>query len=131
MSLPTQERPAPVDAATARAPLPPPPAASPSTPAAEAAPAAPTRTALVLAFTAIYLIWGSTYLGIRVTLESIARGLNASVGTIAAVRVMPNQPALIGDGMSVLVAAPLAKYLGASREGFVKAQKKAAEPLTP
>lgn len=38
-----------------------------------------------------------------VTLATIARGLNAGV---AAVRVMPNQPALIGEGMSVLVAAP-------------------------
>jgi preprotein translocase subunit SecF len=32
---------------------------------------------------------------------------------------------------SVLVAAPLAKYLGASREDFVKAEKKAAEPVVP
>jgi preprotein translocase subunit SecF len=32
---------------------------------------------------------------------------------------------------SVLVAAPLAKYLGASREDFVKPEKKAAEPTTP
>ncbi|PAW65031.1 MAG: hypothetical protein B9S34_11640 [Opitutia bacterium Tous-C1TDCM] len=33
--------------------------------------AAPTRSALVLAFAAIYLIWGSTYLGIRVAVETI------------------------------------------------------------
>jgi preprotein translocase subunit SecF len=32
---------------------------------------------------------------------------------------------------SVLVAAPLAKYLGASREDFVKPEKKAAEPQMP
>jgi preprotein translocase subunit SecF len=32
---------------------------------------------------------------------------------------------------SVLVAAPLAKYLGASREDFVKAEKKTAEPQVP
>ena len=32
---------------------------------------------------------------------------------------------------SVLVAAPLAKYLGASREDFVKSDKKAAEPQVP
>jgi hypothetical protein len=31
----------------------------------------------------------------------------------------------------VLVAAPLAKYLGASREDFVKPEKKAAEPAMP
>lgn len=32
---------------------------------------APARSALILAFAAIYLIWGSTYLGIRVTIESM------------------------------------------------------------
>lgn len=31
----------------------------------------PSRTALILAFAAIYLIWGSTYLGIRVAVESM------------------------------------------------------------
>jgi drug/metabolite transporter (DMT)-like permease len=31
----------------------------------------PSRTALVLAFAAIYLIWGSTYLGIRVAVQSM------------------------------------------------------------
>ena len=31
----------------------------------------PSRTALILAFTAIYLIWGSTYLGIRVSIETM------------------------------------------------------------
>ncbi len=51
----------------------------PSLPPAVPAPAAPSpsaptpasRTALIAAFTAIYLIWGSTYLGIRVALESM------------------------------------------------------------
>lgn len=38
----------------------------------------PTRTALVLAFTAIYLIWGSTYLGIRVAVESMPPFLMAA-----------------------------------------------------
>ena len=33
--------------------------------------AAPSRTAVVLAFAAIYLIWGSTYLGIRVAVETV------------------------------------------------------------
>ena len=32
---------------------------------------APSRSALVIAFTTIYLVWGSTYLGIRVAMESI------------------------------------------------------------
>ncbi len=32
---------------------------------------APSRTALVLAFAAIYLIWGSTYLGIRIAVETM------------------------------------------------------------
>ncbi|MSU23217.1 MAG: multidrug transporter [Opitutus sp.] len=43
------------------------------------APAAPSRTALVLAFTAIYLIWGSTYLGIRVAVETMPPFLMAGV----------------------------------------------------
>ena len=34
-------------------------------------PTSPSRTALVLAFTAIYVIWGSTYLGIRVAVETM------------------------------------------------------------
>lgn len=41
-------------------------AVPPSIPAA-----APGRPALIAAFTAIYLIWGSTYLGIRVAIESM------------------------------------------------------------
>lgn len=39
--------------------------------ASRSAEAPPTRTALLLAFAAIYLIWGSTYLGIRVTIETM------------------------------------------------------------
>jgi len=31
----------------------------------------------------------------------------------------------------VLVAAPLAKYLGASRADFVKPEKKVVEPVVP
>lgn len=38
----------------------------------------PSRAALVLAFTAIYLIWGSTYLGIRVAVESMPPFLMAA-----------------------------------------------------
>ncbi len=38
---------------------------------------------------------------------------------------------LFGIYSSVLVACPLAKYLGASREDFVKPEKKSAEPQTP
>ena len=38
---------------------------------------------------------------------------------------------LFGIYSSVLVAAPLAKYLGASREDFVKPEKKAVEPVVP
>jgi drug/metabolite transporter (DMT)-like permease len=33
--------------------------------------AKPSRTALILAFTTIYLVWGSTYLGIRVAVETM------------------------------------------------------------
>jgi hypothetical protein len=39
----------------------------------------PLRTALVLAFAAIYLIWGSTYLGIRIAIESMPPFLMAAV----------------------------------------------------
>jgi len=41
-------------------------------------PPPPTRTALILAFTAIYLIWGSTYLGIRVAVETMPPFLMAA-----------------------------------------------------
>ena len=42
-------------------------------------PTPPTRAALILAFTAIYLVWGSTYLGIRVAVETIPPFLMAGV----------------------------------------------------
>lgn len=35
------------------------------------APASPNRAALILAFAAIYLIWGSTYLGIRLAIDTL------------------------------------------------------------
>ena len=41
--------------------------------------AAPARSALILGFTAIYLIWGSTYLGIRVAVETMPPFLMAAV----------------------------------------------------
>ncbi len=49
---------------------------APAAPAALAivaghAPAAPTRLALTLGFAAIYLVWGSTYLGMRVAVETM------------------------------------------------------------
>ncbi|HEX2854179.1 MAG TPA: EamA family transporter [Opitutaceae bacterium] len=40
---------------------------------------APTRTALIVAFASIYLIWGSTYLGIRVAVETMPPFLMAGV----------------------------------------------------
>ncbi len=42
-------------------------------------PTPPTRTALLLAFAAIYLIWGSTYLAIRVAVETMPPFLMAGV----------------------------------------------------
>jgi drug/metabolite transporter (DMT)-like permease len=39
----------------------------------------PSKTALILAFTAIYLIWGSTYLGIRVAVETMPPFLMAGM----------------------------------------------------
>jgi drug/metabolite transporter (DMT)-like permease len=44
----------------------------------------PSRTALILAFGAIYLIWGSTYLGIRVAVESMPPFLMAGARFLAA-----------------------------------------------
>lgn len=38
----------------------------------------PSRTALILAFAAIYVIWGSTYLGIRIAVESMPPFLMAA-----------------------------------------------------
>lgn len=44
----------------------------------------PSRTALILAFATIYLIWGSTYLGIRVAIETMPPFLMAGVRFIIA-----------------------------------------------
>lgn len=46
--------------------------------------AAPSRAAVLLAFAAIYLIWGSTYLGIRVAVESMPPFLMASTRFLVA-----------------------------------------------
>jgi drug/metabolite transporter (DMT)-like permease len=45
---------------------------------------APNRTALVVAFAAIYVIWGSTYLGIRVAVETMPPFLMACVRFLVA-----------------------------------------------
>jgi drug/metabolite transporter (DMT)-like permease len=47
-------------------------------------PAAPSRTAIYLAFAAIYIIWGSTYLAIRIAIESMPPFLMAAARFIAA-----------------------------------------------
>ncbi len=44
----------------------------------------PSRTALVAAFATIYIVWGSTYLGIRVAVETIPPFLMASLRFLAA-----------------------------------------------
>jgi drug/metabolite transporter (DMT)-like permease len=46
--------------------------------------AAPSRSALILAFAAIYVIWGSTYLGIRVAIETMPPFLMAGFRFIIA-----------------------------------------------
>lgn len=53
------------------------PVAAPATPS-------PSRTALVLAFASIYLIWGSTYLGIRLAVETMPPFLMAGARFIVA-----------------------------------------------
>ncbi len=45
---------------------------------------APTRTALIAGFAAIYLIWGSTYLGIRIAVETMPPFLMAGVRFLVA-----------------------------------------------
>src|ERR1700755_2468006 len=45
---------------------------------------APSRTALIAGFAAIYLIWGSTYLGIRIVVETIPPFLMAGVRFLVA-----------------------------------------------
>jgi drug/metabolite transporter (DMT)-like permease len=45
---------------------------------------APSRTALIAGFAAIYIIWGSTYLGIRIAVESMPAFLMASTRFIVA-----------------------------------------------
>lgn len=47
-------------------------------------PTAPSRTALLLAFAAIYLIWGSTYLGIRIAVETMPPFLMAGARFLVA-----------------------------------------------
>ena len=47
-------------------------------------PSHPARTLLVLAFAAIYLVWGSTYLAIRVVVETLPPFLSAGVRFVVA-----------------------------------------------
>jgi len=54
----------------------------------QAAPGAPSRLALIIAFTAIYLIWGSTYLCIRVAIETMPPFLMAGARFIIAGSVL-------------------------------------------
>jgi len=49
-----------------------------------ATPAGPTRSALILAFAAIYVIWGSTYLGIRIAVETMPPFLMAGARFLVA-----------------------------------------------
>lgn len=55
---------------------------------------APSRTALILAFAAIYLIWGSTYLGIRIAVETLPPFLMAGVRFLVAGGIMAGVLAL-------------------------------------
>lgn len=50
--------------------------------------ASPSRSALVLAFAAIYVIWGSTYLGIRIAVETLPPFLMAGARFIIAGAVL-------------------------------------------
>jgi len=48
----------------------------------------PTRTALVVGFATIYLVWGSTYLGIRIAVETLPPFLMAGVRFVVAGGIM-------------------------------------------
>jgi drug/metabolite transporter (DMT)-like permease len=50
--------------------------------------AAPTRTRIIIAFTALYLVWGSTYLGIRFAIETIPPFLMAGARFLLAGMIM-------------------------------------------
>ena len=50
--------------------------------------AAPTRSRVIIAFAALYLIWGSTYLGIRFAIETIPPLLMAGARFVAAGLIM-------------------------------------------
>lgn len=55
---------------------------------AEAGSGAPARSALILAFAAIYVIWGSTYLGIRIAVETMPPFLMAAARFLIAGAVL-------------------------------------------
>jgi drug/metabolite transporter (DMT)-like permease len=50
--------------------------------------AAPTRTRIIIAFTVLYLVWGSTYLGIRFAIETIPPFLMAGARFLLAGMIM-------------------------------------------
>src|SRR5438552_17464106 len=50
--------------------------------------AAPKRTLVIIAFAALYLIWGSTYLGIRFSIETIPPFLMAGARFVFAGMIM-------------------------------------------
>ncbi len=64
------------------------PPTPPATVAADPPPAAATRGQIVLALLAVYIVWGSTYLGIRVAIESIPPLLMAGVRSMIAGVIM-------------------------------------------
>src|SRR5437667_12803850 len=50
--------------------------------------AAPTKVRIIIAFLALYLVWGSTYLGIRFAIESIPPFLMAGMRFLLAGLIM-------------------------------------------
>lgn len=77
---PTSSEPPAISRGRNRAPLPPDADPSPTLPPARP----PSRSALVLAFASIYLLWGSTYLGIRVAVETMPPFLMAGARFLTA-----------------------------------------------
>ena len=58
----------------------------------------PSRTLILLAFAVIYVVWGSTYLAIRLVVETIPPFLSAAaVVAVVALAIRPRLPALSAE----------------------------------
>src|SRR6185436_11423216 len=73
----------------------------------------PTRLAILLAFAALYLIWGSTYLGIRLAIDSIPPLLMAGARFLIAGGILYPVMCVLGAPRPQLVHWKSAAIIGA------------------